>query len=194
MWLIANFSKIFYLLIASLFAPKAILVLANLFSNKKTLLTGPPSSGKTTFLQYISKDEIPKEQSGVPKSYKVQNAFFDVVTDFSGDTAWLNGKFDQFINDHDYILFFFDVSEYINTAQYRSDVNARIDMINRNINRLRQIVLLVGTHIDCVSGEYKSNVEQFFAGKEYANLLNKIVYIDTRKKGCVEIIFDELKS
>ena len=94
-----------------------------IFSNKKTLITGPLSSGKTTFLQYISKEKIPDGASGAPRIYKVNDAIFDEVTDFSGADAWLKAKFDEYIKDHDYILFFFDISEYIKDCKYRADAN-----------------------------------------------------------------------
>ena len=71
-------------------------VVEEFFSNKKTLITGPLSSGKTTFLQYISKEKIPDGPSGAPRTYKVENAMFNEVTDFSGADAWLKSKFDEY--------------------------------------------------------------------------------------------------
>lgn len=170
-----------------------IALLKEVFSNKKTLLTGPLASGKTTFLQYISKERIPNGASGAPRKYKVKDAIFDVVTDFSGAEAWLTSKFDEYINEHDYILFFFDISEYINDKSYRADVNARVDMIYRKKN-FSQTTLMVGTHIDKVNGNYKAEVENLFAGKSYQSMLNKMVYVDTTKKECVKTILDELKK
>lgn len=160
---------------------------------KKTLLTGPQSSGKTTFLQYISKDIIPDAPSGVPRSYQVNNAEFDEVTDLSGAEAWLDKKFDEYIHSHDYILFFFDVSEFLKDSKYRKDCYARIDYIHQMVNQ-SQKVLMVGTHIDQTSGNYSADTENLFAGKPYQSLLSRIVYIDTRKKDCVKTILDELKK
>lgn len=168
-------------------------LLAALFENKKTLITGPLSSGKTTFLQYISKDKIPDGPSGIPRSYKVKNAMFDEVTDFGGAEAWLKAKFNDYIKEHDYILFFFDISEYIKDPKYRADSNARIDFIYRNA-KSSQKVLMVATHIDKCSGNYKAETETLFAGKPYQSLLNRIVYVDTTKKKCVETILNELKK
>ena len=179
-------------ILSGLFGGFATAAIFALFSNKKTLLTGPLSSGKTTFLRYISEDQIPEGPSGAPKSYKVKNAIFNEVTDFSGAEAWLKAKFDEYIREHDYILFFFDISEYLKDASYRADVNARIDMINRNM-KSSQVVLLVGTHVDCVSGNYISDVERFFAGKSYQHLLDRVVYINTQKKECIKTILDKLK-
>ena len=169
-----------------------IALFESIFSNKKTLLTGPLASGKTTFLQYISKEKIPDGASGAPRTYSVKDALFDEVTDFSGAEAWLHAKFNEYIKDHDYILFFFDISEYLRDNNYRNDVNARIDMINSSATS-SQIALLVGTHIDKAPCNYKVNVESMFAGKPYQRMLNKIVYIDTTKKECVETILNELK-
>ena len=161
--------------------------------NKKSLLTGPLSSGKTTFLQYISKEIIPDGPSGAPRRYKVKDAIFDEVTDLSGAEAWLNGKFDEYIKDHDYILFFFDVSEFLKDSKYREDCYARIDKIHGVVNP-SQKVLMVGTHIDLVSGNYRADVERLFAGKPYQSILSRIVYIDTTKKKCVRTILEELKK
>lgn len=168
-------------------------LLVALFENKKTLITGPLSSGKTSFLQYISKDKIPDGPSGAPRSYKVENAMFDEVTDFSGAEAWLKAKFNDYIKGHDYILFFFDISEYIKDPVYRADSNARIDMIYRNAMS-SQKVLMVATHIDKCSGNYKAETEILFAGKPYQSVLDRIVYVDTTKKKCVETILNELKK
>lgn len=161
------------------------------FSKKKTLLTGPLSSGKTTFLQYISKEKIPDGPSGAPKSYKVDDATFDEVTDFSGAEAWLEAKFDVYIKDHDNILFFFDVYEYLKDAKYREDSNARIDMIHRNTTTSQKI-LIIGTHIDKLTGNYQAETESYFAGKSYQNVLKHIVYVDTTKKQCVETILSNV--
>jgi len=168
----------------------------DMLSHKKSLITGPLSSGKTTFLQYISEEIIPDGPSGAPKSYKVkkaEDAIFDEVTDFSGAEAWLNAKFDEYIKKHNYILFFFDVSEYLTDLKYREDCNARIDMIHRN-SSTSQKVLVVGTHIDLVTANYRADLENLFAGKTYQRLLSRIVYIDTRKKECVKTILNELKK
>ena len=163
-------------------------------SNKKTLITGPLSSGKTTFLQYIAKEKIPDGPSGAPRKYEVENnAMFDEVTDFSGAEAWLKSKFNDDIKEHDYILFFFDISEYIKDTKYRADSNARIDMIHRN-STSSQKVLIVGTHVDKLHGNYQAEIEKFFAGKPYQSVLNRVVYIDTTKKECVETIINELKK
>lgn len=168
-----------------------------LFSKKKTLLTGPLASGKTTFLRHIAKDiildDIPDGPSGAPKQYKVNNAMFDEVTDFSGAEVWLKTKFDEYIKEHDFILFFFDISEYLQDPMYKAHSNARIDMIHRNTNS-SQKVLIVGTHIDRVSGNFKAEVENSFAGKSYQSVLNRIVYINTTEKECVLTILNELKK
>lgn len=171
----------------------AIAGLYALFSGKKTLLTGPIGSGKTTFLQYISKDKIPEGPSGAPRSYKVKDAMFDEVTDFSGAESWLKSKFDDYIKKHDYILFFFDISEYLKDEKYRRDSNARIDMIHR-VSKSSQKILIVGTHIDMVSGNFKAEIERFFAEKPYQSVLNHIVYVNTTKKECIETILNELKK
>lgn len=162
-------------------------------SNNKTLITGPLSSGKTTFLQYIAKEKIPDGPSGAPRKYEVENAMFDEVTDFSGAEAWLKSKFNDYIKEHDNILFFFDISEYLKDAEYRKDSNARIDMIHRN-STSSQKVLIVGTHVDKLHGNYQAEIEKFFAGKPYQSVLNRVVYIDTTKKECVETIINELNK
>lgn len=171
----------------------AIGALIEYLRNKKSLITGPPSSGKTTFLQYLSKKKIPDGPSGAPKSYKVKDAIFDEVTDLGGDGSWLKAKFDEYIKEHEYILFFFDVSEFLKDSKYREDCYARIEFIHGHVNQ-SQNVLMVGTHIDQVKGHFRTDIKNLFAGKPYQSILNHIVYIDTRKKKCVKTILDELKK
>lgn len=164
-------------------------LLEKIFSHKKTLLTGPSASGKTTFLRYLSKEEIPEDQSGSPKHYEVKDASFDVVTDFGGADVWLEQKFDEYIKDNDIILFFFSVYLFINDVAYRNNCFARIDFINNVIetekssnSNYRKQVLMVGTYIDKVPGFKRSQVESLFAGKPYAGFLQRSVYINTTNK------------
>ena len=171
-----------------------IFIIKAMLNNKKTLLTGPMASGKTTFLKYIAKEEenIPDGPSGTIKHYKVKNGKLNEVTDFSGAEEWLT-NFDQIIKEHDYILFFFDVSLYIKDIKYREHSNARISFIHQN-STSSQVIVIVGTHIDKLSGNYKAKVESYFAGKPYRSLLKRMAYINTTKKECVKKIYDELKK
>lgn len=177
-------------------------LLDNIFSHKMTMLTGPLASGKTTFLRYLSEEEIPEGPSNAPKRYKVKDAFFDVVTDIGGADVWLYQNFDVFIKEHDYILFFFSVYEFINDIAYRYNCFARLDFINNVLEKERlsgseeqKKVLLVGTYIDKVPGFNRSQVESHFAGKPYAGLLQRSVYIDTtNKEECLREINNALEN
>lgn len=166
------------------------------FASKKTVLFGPTSSGKTTFLRYISKDEIEEGQSKAPKPYKVRNAIFDYVTDFGGGDEWLvNGQFEEFIKEHDILLFFYSVDKFINNIDYRNkECFPRIDFINEVTNMGEQKVLMVGTFIDKVPGFEKTQVEKLFAEKGYAGLLKHSVYINTTQKECLKAIMNALKE
>lgn len=175
--------------------------LEEIFRDKKTLLTGPGFSGKTSFLRHISKDKVPDKPSGAPDDYKVTgvDAVFHIVKDFGGSEGWIAGKFDEYIQESDYVLFFFDASKFIDNTEYRLDCFARVEMIDRVVKELSQtgkspIVLLVCTHIDKVSGNYEATVENLFAGKPYAGLLKRIAYVNTVKEECVKIIIDKLKK
>lgn len=162
-----------------------------MFSNKRTLLTGPIGSGKTTFLQYISRERIPKGPSGAPITYKIKDCIFDEVMDFSGDEAWLK-EFDKEMGKYHYILFFYDIFEYVKDEKYRNDVNARIDFIHRH-KTSSQKTLLIGTHTDKMSDNFKPAVEQYFAGKSYQSMLDNIVYVNTTKKESCEPILNALR-
>lgn len=170
-------------------------------SNKKkpikALLTGPIASGKTTFLLHISEVPIPIGPSSAPRTYKVKNEVFDEAKDLPGDEGWLEEKFEEDIKTHDYILFFFDINQYISDLEYRDDVNARIDMIydqiKINIKDLQSVVM-IGTHSDLAHGNYQTEIKSLFIDKPYKNILSKLVYVDTREKECVKTICDKLKS
>lgn len=164
--------------------------LYDIFKDKKTLLTGPIASGKTTFLRHLS-DKVQAGASGAPKQYKLKDAVLDEVTDFSGAEEYLIGKFDKYIKEHDYILLFFDVAYFLKDQEYREDVLGRADMINKNISYPSNVVL-IGTHIDQVSGNYNKEVELYFASKPFERLLKKIVYVNTTDKECVKKIGDVL--
>ncbi len=183
---------IFYPITYLIALVSTIYALRKFFSGKKTLLTGPQASGKTTFLQYIAKEKIPSGPSGAPRSYKIKDALFDIVTDFSGADAWLNGRFDKYIKEHDYIMFFFDVSVFLEDYVYRLNTSARLDKIFEFANQKK--VLLVATHIDKVRGNYIYEVEKYFSGKSYQDFINRIVYIDTTDKNCVKIVKEKLSK
>ena len=180
------------LFIVSPLAGLLAIFVASLFDEKKTLLTGPQGAGKTTFLKFLSKESIPDGPSGVPKTYKIGDALFDEITDFSGAEDWLK-NFDERIKDMDNIIFFFDVFDFLNDEKYRNDVYNRVYFINRCVSEKHKVVI-VATHVDKVSGSYEAEVAKKFAGKPYNNLLNNIVYVDTTNKYSVEIIAKALKN
>ena len=177
------------------------ILMNKVFVGKKTVLFGPQSSGKTTFLRYIYKGEIVEGRSGAPNHYEVKDAIYDVVTDFGGGEEWLPELFEKYIKEHHYILFFFSVYEFINDIAYRNDCFARIDFIYNVIEKERSSnsegqkkVLIIGTFIDKVPGFNSSMVENLFAGKPYAVLLQRSVYINTTQKECLKVINDALTN
>ena len=80
--------------------------------NKSILLTGPKSSGKTTFLRHFKKDII-EGATSAHQEYVVNDTHFKKVKDMAGDSAWLYERFDREIEGYDYILLFFNVSDVI---------------------------------------------------------------------------------
>lgn len=168
-------------------------ILDTVFPDKKTLLTGPLGSGKTTFLRHLTKEYIPDGPSGAPKTYKIKRAVFDEITDFSGDEAWLS-DFDTRIEQSDFVLFFFDVSQFLNNEKYQEDVYARVYKINEYVkNRDKKKVLIIATHVDKVCGNYTNDVLKKFANKPYKSIISNIVFVDTTKKDSVETIGNALK-
>lgn len=162
------------------------------FDKKKSILIGLPGAGKSTFLRHLVKDGVPEGPSGSLKEYKVDTAQFKIATDFSGADAFQK-KLDKTIQGYNYILIFFDVSQYIENNNYRIDSNARMDFIHRHSGKSTKI-LLVGTHIDEAPNNYKTQVESSLVGKSYAELLNRIVYVNTTKEKCVKQICEALKK
>lgn len=160
---------------------------------KKAVLIGPKSSGKTTFLQHIAIDEISNGPSKDPTTHKVKGTQFDEVTDFSGSETYFNIQ-NKYIKNKEYgILFFFDVSKYLQDRAYQYDLDSLIKSINFDSMTLKKM-LIIGTHIDKLSGNYKEEIEHIFAKKLYKKMFKHIVYVDTTNKNCVEIINNALKG
>lgn len=160
------------------------------FSNKSILLTGPKSSGKTTFLRHFI--DIKEGATSSHQEYVVNGTHFKKAKDMAGDSAWLNEKFDKEIKGYDYVLLFFDVSEYVKDEEYRDDSNARIQMIHNICKNTNQKLLLVGTHID-FGKNYRCEVIDIITKKPYRDVIDSLVFVDTRKKSdCIEKILDKL--
>ena len=163
------------------------------FKNKSILLTGPKSSGKTTFLRHFKKDII-EGATSAHQEYVVNDTHFKKVKDMAGDSAWLYERFDREIEGYDYSLLFFNVSEYVKDEDYRDDSNARIQMIHNICKKTNQKLLLVGTHIDF--GEcYRCKVIDIITQKPYREVINNLVFIDTRRDADVKTkVLDKLKE
>lgn len=156
----------------------------------------------------LSPDERKKIKEGAtlhPQTYKVGDATFDEVTDMSGDSVFLKERFDKDIKNNDYILFFFNVNDYLTNNSYKKDVDARIDFIHQHfefyttyypsISIRTKKVLLVGTHIDDAKNKmYEVEIAKSVAGKPYAKLFEHIVYINMLEEGSYKRITDKLKT
>lgn len=91
------------------------------------------------------------------------------------------------------ILFFFDVTRYVQDSKYQEDANSRIDFVHR-IASSKKPILLVATHIDLASDDCESKVTHIIAGKGFRDLMSSIVFVNTTTSEGKQAIITKLET
>ncbi|MDD7724400.1 MAG: GTPase domain-containing protein [Bacteroidales bacterium] len=150
----------------------------------KILLLGLNSSGKTTFVRHLRPD-VREGPTGSPQDY-------DEITDMPGSVDWMMNV-DAKVKASSSILFFFDVTRYVQDSKYQEDANSRIDFVHRSASSKKPI-LLVATHIDLASDDCESKVTHIIAGKGFRDLMSSIVFVNTTTSEGKQAIITKLET
>ena len=177
-------------------------------AGKKVMLFGPPESGKTTFFNWLIKDQPTEEyhQSG--------SGDYDEITDKEKQTIYTfcdmggapglltGGVMEQKYIENDIILMFFDYARYISDNNYKVDVEARFDALAFLHKQNQKPVLLIGSHWDELNDSQQQNVKSsgvvslVDSSKEYYRFLGglKLILANLKKKEGVMRIWAEIRN
>lgn len=176
-------------------------------AGKKVMLFGPPMSGKTTFLNWLVKDELMEEYIATGSGEFKEVLDKDKETtytlcDMGGGPGFLTGGvMEKRYMENDIILMFFNYAKYISDNEYKADVEARFDALYGFYKKVSKQVLLIGSHSDQLESCQKKNsgiMPLVDSSKEYYQFLGglKLILANlTDKKevmGIWEIIREEL--
>lgn len=172
---------------------------------KKIVLVGPDMSGKTTLVDWITKDDfIRKEYS--PSGPREVIQYVDKkgrniqITDFGGVEALIKEKFDLYIKDNDVLLFVFNLKEFIESELYRKEkVYPRVDFLLYKIkDKGSPKVLLIGSHrdkCDKTDAELFTTVCELFQSSNVTKAAQyPIIFADLTKRKYVTGILKELEK
>ena len=175
---------------------------------KKVMLFGPQESGKTTFVNWLTKDEQTTEHvaTGTGDSHLYHDGenntdyeFFDM----GGAKEFLvGGVMQKKYEENDLILMFFDVNRYTSDKKneaYRSDVNARFEALARLFKSKQKPILFIGSHSDKLDKDKQKSFQYNLVnlvdpGKDYYSFLcgQKFLLVNLTSKKDVKVIFKEI--
>lgn len=177
-------------------------------AGKKVMLFGPLKSGKTTFFNWLIKDQPTEEyhQSGsgdyeeiTDKEKQTKYTFCDM----GGGPGLLNGGvMEQKYKENDIILMFFNYALYISDNKYKVDVEARFDVLAFLHKQNPKPVLLIGSHWDALDDFQQQNVKScgvvslVDSSKEYYRFLGglKLILANLKEKKEVMRIWTEIRN
>lgn len=177
------------------------------FEGKKIMLFGPPQSGKTTFVNWLTQKTLTKEyvatgtgdyHSYHDDDYNVNYDFFDM----GGSSALLKGgEFENKYKDNDIILVFFNSSYYLhNTDNYQKRVNTLFDSLFV-LEGEKKPTLFVGTFRDKLSEteqkQFGENLVKIIdENKPYYRFVcnQKFFLVDMRERSMVSKILEEINK
>ena len=180
---------------------------------KTFCIVGPALSGKTTFIEWLKHKEFVKVSERTVRTEGVKIGKIPVgsgeitirtVIDTPGQLEIGGGKiFYDEINGNDRIIFFFDVSEFINNKIYRTqDVCPRLKTLAERVNKKTpKLLIFVGTHADKVSNLNTNETEIKFrtlinADHDSSFLFDryKLIICDLQKKDSFKSILEAIKD
>lgn len=172
--------------------------------NKTVFFTGPTQAGKTTLISQLlgeplEKTYVPTKNKDNSKHYKSEKYDFQ-ITDMGGGKEYLDAhSFGKLIQEHDVIIFVFDIENYLSNKKYREDeVNPRFDFLWSKFSTLlkTRALLLVGSHLDKVNDDKTviNRINNVLENKTYRGLLvhYPLILGDLTKKGDVAKVFETL--
>ena len=186
----------------------ALLKTKKKLKGKKVMLFGPQESGKTTFVNWLIKEEQTTEHiataTGESHSYhdsenNTDYEFFDM----GGAKEFLiGGVMQKKYEENDFIFMFFDVKRYTSDKKngaYRSDVNARFEALARLFKSKQKPILFIGSHSDKLDKDkqksFRYNLQNLVeSSKDYYSFLcgQKFLLANLTSKNDVKVILNEI--
>ena len=177
-------------------------------AGKKVMLFGPPESGKTTFFNWLIKDQATEEhhESGSGDYEEITDKEKQTIytfCDMGGAPGFLNGgMMEQKYKESDIILMFFNYAQYISDNNYKDDVEARFDALAFLHKQNQKPVLLIGSHWDELNDSQQQNVKScgvvslVDSSKEYYRFLGglKLILANLKEKNEVMRIWTEIRN
>ncbi len=123
-------------------------------------LFGPRESGKTLFLNWLKYDKFvePEGRTGVEPfdfTYKYNgNSFRIKGTDFLGEKSLVPRFYQEFIDESNSVMLFFNGIYFIEKKDYRYDVCRRVRFVVDHISDRHKVFAIVATHLDLYKPEW----------------------------------------
>lgn len=147
-------------------------------------LIGMQSSGKTTFLNNLRGIETVLSPSSREyyKSFKFhlsngKTIYINKGNDIGGAKNYIS-EYREVINKSDVVLYFFDVSKYLTSIDYKRECNSRLDHIN--VDSENKKIVIIGSHSDLSQHNKNKLTEEILTqvrDKKYYNLFNNSFFV-----------------
>ncbi|CAM3024347.1 GTPase domain-containing protein [Flavobacterium frigoris] len=163
-------------------------------------IIGMQASGKTTFLNNLRGLEAvlnPTSRENF-ESFKFElsngkTIYIDKGNDIGGAKNYMV-EYRQIIEKNDIVLYFFNVSEYLTSIDYKRECNSRLDHINGNIKNKKSAI--IASHSDLSQHSKNKLIEEILnqvRDKKYSNLFNNAFFVvNLTKRNEVSDLMDKI--
>lgn len=178
---------ILYIVYVVFFSPKKQKVI-------NIAIIGPEDSGKTILWHFLVGQPIPKgkhesqenvgtflvpmENSTIPNSKKLNKGTLFNVRDLNGGEDFIRSRWKRLIKESDMIIFVFSSYEYLYSTEYQRDVNQRMLLVKKTIEKYsnsgNKSIYLIGSYADLLENKKKewTKILDLIKTKPYCDLAN----------------------